>query len=174
MTDGKRIALVIAGLAATFALLSRRLAVAGDVLTAATVRAFADSAVSQFGFNVDPRMIVRIASIESSFSPSAIRYEPAIGDASAGLMQTLVSTARWLATDRGYTAYGVPTLDSLLRSPQESIYFGAAYLNYLSRYAGQARTEEWIVRSYNGGPGNTGAATNNYWRKYQDAKRELG
>ena len=168
------LALVIAGLAATFALLSRSTLSAVGPLSSENVRAFAESIVASFGLRVDPDMIVRIAWIESGFNPSAVRFEPRIGDASAGLMQTLVGTARWLATDMGYSAFGVPTMDKLLDQPQMSIYFGAAYLDYLSRYSGQSRSEEFIVRSYNGGPGNLGAATADYWRKYLAAKERFG
>lgn len=174
MSKRANLVLVIAGLAATFAILSRRTLSAEGALAVDQVRALAEGAVASWGFTVDPAMIVRIAWIESGFNPSAVRYEPGIGDVSSGLMQTLVGTARWLASDMGYTAYGVPTMDELLRSPQASIYFGAAYLDYLSRYRGSARGEEWIVRSYNGGPGHGQASTDNYWRKYLAAKERFG
>ena len=174
MSKKANLVLVIAGLAATFAILSRRTLAGEGPLSLGNVRALAEGAVASWRFNVDPAMIVRIAWIESGFNPSAVRFEPAIGDASSGLMQTLVGTARWLAQDMGYTAFGAPTMDALIRSPQMSIYFGAAYLDYLSRYAGRSRGEEWIVRSYNGGPGHSQGATDNYWRKYLAAKERFG
>lgn len=43
-------------------------------------------------------MICAIADIESSRQPLAYRFEPKLGEASTGLMQTLQSTADWLAT----------------------------------------------------------------------------
>ncbi len=185
MTRQTNLAFIVAGLAAAFAFLNRKaFASEGPLWTLENVRAVAGTTVRSFNLRVDPDLIARIAWIESSnrereadavrFNTTALRFENHIGDASAGLMQTLVGTARWLAKDMGYTAFGVPTLDTLLSSPQASIYFGAAYLDYLSRYRGQARAEEWIVRSYNGGPGNVGNATADYWDKYLDAKKVVG
>lgn len=43
-------------------------------------------------------MICAIAEVESSRIPLAYRFEPRLGEASTGLMQTLQSTAEWLAT----------------------------------------------------------------------------
>jgi len=174
MSKTAKLAIIVAGLAATFALLSRRTLAFGAALSEATVRAFAETEVRVSSFNVDSAMIVRIAWIESSFNPLALRFEPGIGDASAGIMQTLVGTARWLATDMGYMTWGVPTLDQLLSSPQRSIYFGGAYLDYLSRYGNKARSHEWMVRAYNGGPGHSQGATDDYWRKYLAAKERFG
>lgn len=173
MLSGRKIGAVIAGLAATFALLSRRTRRAEGALMADQVRTFVTNIVNVFDLNVSPKMIVRIAWIESGFNPSALRFEVRLGDASAGLMQTLLSTAKWLARDMGYSAFGLPTLDSLLQA-QTSIYFGAAYLEYLSRWRGERRSEEWIVRSYNGGPGHSRDATDEYWRRYLNAKERFG
>lgn len=168
-----RVAGLVALLAGAFALLHRRvLAGEAGAMTADQVRGFARSIVDSFGFDVAPDMLVRIARIESNFDPSAVRPEPQIGDASAGLMQTLVSTARWLA-DMGYDAFGDNPDLARLMQPQASLYFGAAYLDWLvNAYPG--KSEGWIVRSYNGGPGHSKAATDEYWRRYQDAKAELG
>jgi soluble lytic murein transglycosylase-like protein len=169
-----RLLLLVGALAGAFALMHKRvLAGQADPIALEHVRNLADAAVRHWGFRVPPEMLVRIAWIESHFDAGAVRPEPRIGDASAGLMQTLLSTARWLAKDMGYTAFGVPTLETLM-GPQESLYFGGAYLDYLSRYRGERRSEEWIVRSYNGGPGHSRAATDAYWRKYLAAKAEVG
>jgi len=168
----KNALIVLAGLAGVFAVMHNRAVAAGAVLSLSAVQNLA-AAVGRYGFNVSPQMIVRIAWIESSFNPSASRYEDALGDASTGLMQTLLSTARWLARDMGYSAYGVPALSDLMR-PEVSVYFGAAYLDYLSRYRNQSRSEEWMIRAYNGGPGFTTNSTNNYWSKYMAAKSEVG
>lgn len=43
-------------------------------------------------------MVCAIAEVESSRLPLAYRFEPKLGEASTGLMQTLQSTAEWLAT----------------------------------------------------------------------------
>ncbi|WP_375596818.1 transglycosylase SLT domain-containing protein [Algihabitans albus] len=170
----ERAVFVLAGLAGAFALLHGRAVAAGDVYGADQVRALAAPAAGRFDFpTVD--MLTAIAFVESSFNPAAYRYEPHLGDASVGLMQTLTSTARWLYEDMGYRDHGEPTLESLARSPQQSLYFGAAYLDWLSRWKGRRRSEEWIIRAYNGGPGGaTSAATAPYWSKYQAARRRFG
>lgn len=164
---------VLAGLAGVFALMHSRMVSAGGVLSLDNVKTLARQQIAVGSFNVSTDMVVRIAWIESHFDPSASRYEAHLGDASTGLMQTLLSTAQWLARDMGYSAYGVPGLNDLM-SPQVSLYFGASYLDYLSRWKGQSRSEEWIVRSYNGGPGNLNSQTAHYWAKYQAAKNEVG
>lgn len=170
----ERAALVLAGLAGAFALLHRRAVAAGDVYGAAEVRALASPIAGRFDWPTVDRLTA-IAWIESSFNPAAYRFEPHLNDASVGLMQTLTSTARWLYEDMGYTAYGAPTLETLAASPQQSLYFGGAYLDWLSRWRGRRRSEQWIVRAYNGGPGGaTSRATAPYWDKYQDARRRLG
>lgn len=167
---------LLAGLAGAFALLSRRTlaaGAAGGVLSLREVRALAEGTVAAFAFDVPADLVVRIAWIESHFNPSAIRYEAHIGDASAGLMQTLLGTAQWLARDMGYSAFGVPDLARLLE-PQASLYFGAAYLDYLRTWRGQRRSDEWIVRHYNTGPGASDALGEPYWQKYLAAKKEIG
>lgn len=146
----------------------------GATGAAAPIRALADEIVSSYGFDVDPQMLVRIAWIESAFNPAAI------GDdgRSIGLMQTLLSTAQWLATDMGYRSFGVPGEGSL-RNAKVSMYFGAAYLDWLTTYRGTRRSEEWIVRAYNGGQGwqSTAAGprlTAEYWARYQAARERWG
>lgn len=165
--------LVLAGLAGLFAVMHKRVMAGEGALSPANVKTLARQAIEIDNLNVPVDRLVRIAWIESHFDPTASRYEAGIGDTSTGLTQTLLSTARWLAQDMGYTAYGVPTL-AALASPQVSLYFGAAYLDYLSKYRGRSRSEEWVVRAYNGGPGHTTAGTNAYWRKYQRAIEEVG
>jgi len=174
MTRAANLALVVGGLAAAFAVLSRRTLSAAAPLNVDQVRGLAAQVIGDAGLRVDPARVVRIAWIESGFNPSAVRFEPGIGDASAGLMQTLVGTARWLWSDLGFRAAPKPTLDSLIRDPAASIYFGGAYLDYLGHYKGVERSEAWAVRSYNGGPGNVGNATDNYWTKYIRAKARFG
>ena len=139
-------------------------------LTVDQVRAIASRILTAHSLRPSEDMIVRIAFVESSFRPGVTRYEPHIDDESIGLMQTLVRTAQWLAQDMGYKAYGVPTRDDLF-DPERSIYFGAAFLDWLMR---KDRALEWTVRSYNGGPGHSTKATDNYWRKYLKAKERFG
>jgi soluble lytic murein transglycosylase-like protein len=143
-------------------------------LSAAEVRALALVTTERHFPHLDPLMLQAIAVTETRNDPAATRYEPRLRDVSVGLMQTLVSTAVWLAQDKGYGAYGVPSPRDLYR-PEVSMYFGAAYLDYLQRFQGEPRSEEWVVRAYNGGPGAAAsAATLMYWQRYQHAKMQLG
>ena len=167
--------LLLGGLAALFlALTSRSLAIPGVAKSGNDLYALADEIVRGYfnRSNVDPMMLTAMAMIESSGNPLAVRYEPGIGDASIGLMQTLTGTARWLATDMGYTDFGVPSMDDLL-DPATSMYFGAAYVNWLRNYGGQRRSDEWVVKSYNGGPGANNSQVENHWAKYQAALAAL-
>ncbi|MDD9911705.1 MAG: transglycosylase SLT domain-containing protein [Alphaproteobacteria bacterium] len=148
-------------------------------LSAEQVKQMAESTVEWHFPAVSPLMLRAMVEIESSRNPLAVRHEPHIrwkdgrkGDDSIGLMQTLVSTAQWMATDMGANAYGIPQPQDLL-VPEISMYMGASYVNWLATYAGQARGEQWIVESYNGGPNNSDSQTQNHWAKYQKAKQRL-
>lgn len=173
----KHSALVMVGLLSALALaMSRRLgAVAGEggTLSRGEVAAIVNRVnATWFAARLDPLMIRAMVEIESAGNTAAYRYEAHIQDASVGLMQTLLSTARWLASDMGYRSKGIPDLVDLLDA-ETSIYFGCAYVAYLSRWRGVARSERWIVESYNGGPGNSNAQTVNHWNKYLAAKARL-
>ena len=145
----------------------------GGRVTLAQIGALAARAIAETGagWPVDRRMIAAMVEIESGRDPAARRFEAGLGESSLGLMQVLPSTARDLY-GRGYQAAGYPT-EALLLSPWGSIYFGTAYVRWLSRYAGRSRSAEWIVQSYNGGPGNSNAQTRNHWTKYQRARNRL-
>lgn len=149
----------------------------GGKLSQAQVEKYAKLIVANFFPNVDWRMLVTMAYIESSFNPKAYRYESHIKDASYGLMQVLLGTAKWIYTDLGKRAYGTPTASNLY-TPEQAMYYGAAYVNWLRTYKGVARSPEWIVRAYNGGPGwasttNGKNMTLNHWTKYKKARDKL-
>ncbi len=147
------------------------------------VPALARQTVTRYNLSVDPAMLVAMAYIESSFKPDAFRWEPARLDASVGLMQTLKATAIQMF-DAGYKAMGNAPDYTELRHPEISMYYGAAYVDWLKKWhmrrRGTTPTEEWLVRAYNGGPGweqgsaSSLANTANHWRKYQDARRRFG
>jgi len=147
-------------------------------LSRAQVEAIAQHVCASYFPNIDWRMVVAIASIESSFNPTAARTEynsnGSVRDVSYGMMQVLTGTASWLYTDLGARAYGAPT-PALLSQPEANIYFGTAFLNWLAGYHGGGHTEEWVVRAYNGGQGWQSTAkgpsmTEAYWAKYQSRK----
>jgi len=170
MNKTERTALFVAGLAGLFwALSNKTLALPGAAWSKGQIRDLAGRVVSSHNLNADPDMLTAMAMIESGGNPLALRYEALLNDASIGMMQTLLSTARWLYHDMGYRAYGEPDLQDLLE-PEVSMYFGAAYVHWLSTWRGQARNEEWIVMSYNGGPGADNPQTRNHWNKYLEAK----
>lgn len=102
-----------------------------------------------FGGAFDLAEILAVIEIESGFNPRAYRAEPQLGDASRGLMQLLLSTAR----DRGYR--GVP--DGLY-DPATNIRFGIAHLqwgrDYLRSRLGRAPSVSEWVGAYNAGVGN--------------------
>lgn len=139
--------------------------------SAGKVRNLASQYADDYFLGIDPRMVAAIARVESKMNPKAYRYEPHIDDASYGLMQTLLKTAQWM-WDLGNRAFPRPTGKDLYDG-RVSIYFGMAYLSYLSRYKKTKRDEEFIVRSYNAGPGRTGSYTDGYWSKYNAAKTEV-
>lgn len=140
--------------------------------TAQQVMEVAQEYRSRYSLNADPVMVAAMAQIESSFNPYAERFEAHLNDSSYGLMQTMLNTALWLYNDMGYRAFGRPTAQTL-KDGRTSIYFGMAYINWLSRWNRIARSEEWIVESYNGGPNNSNSMTQNHLRKYRQAKAQI-
>lgn len=144
-------------------------------LTQTEMKAMADIVIDRhFKGRLDTVMISAIAEIESNKQPFAYRYEPKLGEASTGIMQTLQSTAEWLARDMGYRAYEIEGAPAILYRPFVSVYFGAAFLKWLSTYDGKKRNEEFMVRAYNGGPKKaTHKSTLQYWTRYQLVKQEF-
>ncbi|GAQ78254.1 hypothetical protein KFL_000100200 [Klebsormidium nitens] len=144
-------------------------------LTMAEMQGVAEIIIDRhFRGRVNLVMLCAIAEIESDRRPLAYRFEPALGEASTGLMQVLQSTAEWLARDMGYRAYSVNWASEQLYRPFAAVYFGGAYLNWLSTYKGVPRSEEFIVRGYNGGPNGVNLEkTVRYWSKYLVAKAKV-
>ncbi|PZO86696.1 MAG: hypothetical protein DI626_05780 [Micavibrio aeruginosavorus] len=143
-----------------------------NVWTATKVKQVAAKYVFEYGLNCNPVMIAAMVKIESRYNPKAYRFEKHLNDASYGLMQTMTKTAQWLYDDMKYRAFPRPT-GSDLYDGYVSLYFGMAYVDYLSKYGKKQRDERWIVESYNGGPGNSNPGTQNHLRKYYEAKTEV-
>uniref|UniRef100_A0A0E0G210 Transglycosylase SLT domain-containing protein n=1 Tax=Oryza nivara TaxID=4536 RepID=A0A0E0G210_ORYNI len=73
--------------------------------------------------------------------------------------------------DCGHRAYNVSSVDDLY-NPFASMYFGAAYLGWLSQYEGRERSHEFIVQAYLGGPENVSLQeTGPFWNKFLEALR---
>ena len=150
-----------------------------SVLTEDDIVQLANHIKSKHGFNLDTKLLVSTAYVESSFRAKAVRHERrkdgTIWDSSYGLMQTLVGTARDMY-QKGYKSYGLPDADDLT-NPIVSMYFGASYMDWL-RKNWPNRSEEWYVRAYNGGPGwertaNGPKNTAHYYRKYVSAYKQF-
>ncbi|XP_019183181.1 PREDICTED: uncharacterized protein LOC109178104 isoform X2 [Ipomoea nil] len=97
-----------------------------------------------------------------------MRYVNGIGQR-IGLMGIDYPTAHWLYKDLGYKVYVVESVEDL-RKPFESMYFGAAYLAWLSQYDRRQRSPEFIVQAYLSGPQNVNLQeTGPHWLKFQEA-----
>ncbi|KMZ73941.1 hypothetical protein ZOSMA_139G00190 [Zostera marina] len=84
-----------------------------------------------------------------------------------GLLGIDYPTALWLYNDVGCKVYRVKSVDDLY-NPFVSMYFGAAFMAWLSVYEGRERTHKFIVQAYLGGPENVNIQeTGPYWKKFQ-------
>lgn len=160
------------------------------VLSRADIKARVIRTRERYGFfNVPAQMARAIVEIESARNRFALNDEPGIRDFSAGLMQPLVSTARWLYDDVGLRAF--PRVDwraddhlfaagdparvdtgpaRALYDADHNLYIGMGYLEWLARHPWNDGWE-WTVRAYNGGPGGArSGATAAYWDKYRRAE----
>ncbi len=79
---------------------------------------------------------------ESRGNPKATSHAGA-----RGLMQVVDGTMEWMY-NRGYREF--PADPKTLYRPEVSIYFGTAFLQYLSTLSSN---RDWITRAYNAGPG---------------------
>lgn len=97
-------------------------------------------------FGVPVALIKAIIGQESAFRPTAYRAEPAIGDASIGLMQILYATAK----GEGYTGpVGSATGLTGLYDPATNVMYGTSYLaTCLARANGLIPA---AISMYNGG-----------------------
>lgn len=146
------------------------------VLTEQEMFALCSYITEKFFRSMSPDELVTYAYVESSFRPWVERSESR-GRKSVGLMQTLIGTAQEMY-DKGYRELERPT-ESTLKNPIHSMYYGAAYIDWLRRnYTHKAQEygnyEEYFVRAYNGGAGWQGSqggreGTANYWSKWQKA-----
>lgn len=125
-----------------------------------------------FQGSVDPLTVAAIALIESGGNAKASRMEEDLGEARHGLCLMLFSTAKWLMS-LGNIKYQANSATSL-QSPKTALYFGAAYLKHLSEINDELQSEEFVVRSYHGGPKSVSQpSTDEYWRKYWQARQQL-
>lgn len=130
-------------------------------------------------------LLKRIAMIESKIgthstvarglkNPSYFEGSKSTDGKSWGIMQVTLTTAKWLD--------GSATVEKL-NNADYSIDLGAKYLAYLQGLfpKSDSRYWEWVVKSYNQGPGNTAkerAGTSkgfahDYWAKYQKYSQQI-
>lgn len=111
---------------------------------------------------VKPAVLSAIAEIVS------MRFVNGVGQR-IGLMGIDYPTACWLYKDLGYTTYMVESVEDLT-CPFISMYFGAAYLAWLSQYEGRERTLQFAVQAYIAGPQNVNLQeTGPIWVKFEEA-----
>ncbi|XVE98989.1 hypothetical protein REPUB_Repub03eG0157300 [Reevesia pubescens] len=85
----------------------------------------------------------------------------------AGIMGIDYSTGFWLYTEVGYRAYRVDYLEDLTK-PFVFMYFGAAYLAWLSQYEGRERNLQFMFQAYLAGPKNVNLQeTCPLWLKFE-------
>ncbi|XP_042011197.1 uncharacterized protein LOC121759610 [Salvia splendens] len=70
-----------------------------------------------------------------------------------GLMGVDYPTARWLYDGMGYKAYSIEAVEDLTK-PFVSMYFGSAYMTWLSEYEGRERSLAFVAQAYLCGPRN--------------------
>lgn len=177
-----------APIGAQLAVEANRIAQKRGRLTEREVRTLANYVVKTYYPSVNPLMLMAMAKIESSFITTTSRYESHVtawtadkkADTSLGIMQTLTVIARDMYT-KGAASYGnparhtgvLPPLNHLLYNPLASMYFGAAYVDWLRRHPRVGNSERAIVESYNAGPGNSNTQSQNHYAKYNAAKAVL-
>ncbi|XP_050942400.1 uncharacterized protein LOC103489631 isoform X2 [Cucumis melo] len=104
-------------------------------LTQTEMKAVTDIVVQRhFGSKIDSEMICAIAELESDRQPLATRYDKKTKETTLGIMQITLKTAEWLVSELGYQSYGLEGNPEVLNKPFVSVYFGAAYLKWLSNF----------------------------------------
>lgn len=125
---------------------------------------------TEFGGQLNPMDVLALVQVESSFRPGVMRYEEHLGEASVGLTQVLLSTAR----DRGYA--GGP---GGLTDPVMNLRMGMRQLvwirGYLANRFNRSPTRAEIFGAYNAGVGNVakGHVPMTYVQKIETAKGRL-
>lgn len=98
----------------------------------------------------------------------SMRFVNGIGSR-IGLMGIDYGTADWLYKELGYKAYRVESAEDLTK-PFVSMYFGAAYLAWLSQYEGRERSPKFVIQAYFSGPKNVNLdETGPGWLKFEEA-----
>ncbi|CAN0901899.1 hypothetical protein LINGRAHAP2_LOCUS21686 [Linum grandiflorum] len=139
------------------------------------LQAVADIIVRRhFDSQISPEMICAIAELASDRQLFSRQYHKKTKEITVGIMQILPKNAQWLERDFGFRVYGVGDNPDILYKPFVSVYFGAAYLKWLSNFEHKERSEEFVVRAYHGGTKKaTHKSTLQYWKRYLSVKESL-
>ncbi|KAG6758089.1 hypothetical protein POTOM_038423 [Populus tomentosa] len=113
-------------------------------LTQTEMKAVADIIVRRhFDSQIQPDMICAVAELASDRQPLSTRwYDKKTKETALGIMQILPKTAEWLVRDLGYQAYEVEGNPDILYRPFVSVYFGAAYIKWLSNFEEERFVDE--------------------------------
>ncbi|TYI42698.1 hypothetical protein ES332_A01G117300v1 [Gossypium tomentosum] len=141
-------------------------------LTQTEMRAVAEIVTHrQFDTKLDPEMICAIAELESNRQPLATGYDKKTNLITIGVMQVAPKVAEWIVREEDYLLFPVKEDPDILYKPFVNVYFGAAYLRWLSNFDGKIRTEEFVVRAYSGGTKKVNhKSTLPYWKRYLQVK----
>ncbi|XP_012087347.1 uncharacterized protein LOC105646157 isoform X2 [Jatropha curcas] len=144
-------------------------------LTQTEMKAVAEIIVRRhFDSQILPAMLCAIAELASDRQLLATRYDKKTKQTTVGIMQLLPATMEWLIRDLGYRVYKGEGNPDILYRPFVSVYFGAAYLQWLSNFERQERSEEFVVRAYKGGIEKANhKSTLQHWKRYLSVKESL-
>ncbi|KAL2897138.1 Protein STRUBBELIG-RECEPTOR FAMILY 3 [Bienertia sinuspersici] len=91
-----------------------------------------------------------------------------------GILQISSQIANWLFREHGYRACELEGEPSTLYRPFVNVYFGVAYLRWLSNFEHRTRGEEFVVRAFKGGTKKANhKSTLSYWKRYIAIKESL-
>lgn len=144
-------------------------------LTQIEMRAVAEIIVQRHcKWHLEPTMICALADILSDRQLLAERYDKKTKETKLGIMQISLPTANWLVREMGYKNYDIEGNPHMLYRPFVNVYFGAAYIKWLSNHDDKERSEEYVVRAYKGGIKNaTHKSTVDYFARYLSVKDSL-
>ncbi|KAJ4748286.1 transglycosylase [Rhynchospora pubera] len=144
-------------------------------LTQTEMQAIAKITVDRhFNSQLDPNMICALCEIVSDRKLFIEQYEKKLKETRIGIMQVAPETADWLSREMGYRAYEIDINTNVLYRPFVNVYFGAAYIKWLSSCDGKERNEEFVIRAYKGGKKKAmHKSTQIYFQRYMSVKESL-
>ncbi|ONK65812.1 uncharacterized protein A4U43_C06F1220 [Asparagus officinalis] len=144
-------------------------------LTQTEMRAVAGIVVERhFKSQIDSDMICALAEILSDRQLLAEQYDKKTKETKMGIMQISPMTADWLIREMGYKNYVIQENANMLYKPFINVYFGAAYIKWLSCYDEKERSEEYVVRAYKCGIIKAAhKSTTDYFQRYLFIKDSL-